>query len=549
MPSPRPAFAKAVALKSLELAIRFWPEESRHWGRALLAETHEVAHPAAALFWALGGVTVFLRSHFSHLLALLKLPPGRTTTPLPIGTNGPRFPHNSRLVTALILLAVALLLLLPAGREATSIVSSSWRGFEATSRDSRAIEKLAARADQDRDAQMLAFAAIALPDPEEGSRLADRAVSIDPGFVWIYASRFRRPEDTPTNKEWLKQLRNSDPDNAFVYLLSAEATVDSQVETWIDSVYRGARDADDMALSNAEWARWMNLAFQAPRYDSYVKRHVDLTREGWGKAPQLSPSVVAYSVWSHHIPNLMQIKTYANLRVRDAHAAIAVGHASNAEQIINQVVAFGRRMTSGSETELERLVALGVTRRGLMELQSLDPQNGRQREIDAIMAEIHDDRRQRANSRSFEHFRRTALWVQASATTTLFIVLATGAALLWLELGSVFPRHQAGKTRRLTCFVSDYGPPLLLLSAAIFLLSFRPFASLIHGYRAVSSSSNQEFSSWQLWALANRNPFQFLTNPSSEWALWLLLIIGLALMAVTVVVRGIRRHITRAQRA
>ena len=154
MPSPRPAFAKAVALKSLELAIRFWPEESRHWGRALLAETHEVAHPAAALFWALGGVTVFLRSHFSHLLALLKLPPGRTTTPLPIGTNGPRFPRNSRLVTALILLAVALLLLLPAGREATSIVSSSWRGFEATSRDSRAIEKLAARADQDRDAQM-----------------------------------------------------------------------------------------------------------------------------------------------------------------------------------------------------------------------------------------------------------------------------------------------------------------------------------------------------------------------------------------------------------
>ncbi|MCP6725835.1 hypothetical protein NL526_27650, partial [Klebsiella pneumoniae] len=91
-------FAKAVAVKSLELAIRFWPGESRHWGQALLAETHEIAQPIEAFFWALGGVTVFLRSHLSHLLALLKLPPGRTTSPLPVGANGPRFPRHSRLL-------------------------------------------------------------------------------------------------------------------------------------------------------------------------------------------------------------------------------------------------------------------------------------------------------------------------------------------------------------------------------------------------------------------------------------------------------------------
>src|SRR3974377_1398436 len=115
MPSPRPPFAKAVAFKSLELAIRVWPAESRHWGQALLAETHEITDSVEALFWALGGVTVFLRSHLSHLLSLLRLSPGQggSVASLQGGGNGPIFPRHSRLVTAILLLCALALYLLP----------------------------------------------------------------------------------------------------------------------------------------------------------------------------------------------------------------------------------------------------------------------------------------------------------------------------------------------------------------------------------------------------------------------------------------------------
>ena len=368
MSLPRPTLAKAVALKSLEWAVRFWPEETRDWGQALLAETYGINHPVEALFWTLGAITVFLRSHLSHLFTLLRLPPGRTAAALPVGANGPRFPHNPRFVTAFILLTVALLLLLPAGREAISIVSSSWTAFEATSRDSRAFEKIALHAERTGDAHVMAFAAMVHSDPHRASVLADRAVSIDPSLVWIYASRFRRPEDTPTNKTWLSRLRNSDPDNAFVYFVSAEQALDAQTRTAIDSANQLVAHSVDAAMGSSEWGKQMNLAFEAPRYDSYLKRHLDLTREGWTKAPNAPASLVAYSVWSHHVPDLSQIRAYADMRLRQARSAASAGDASSSEQIANQVAAFGGHMRAGCETDIERLIALEINRRGLAQL-------------------------------------------------------------------------------------------------------------------------------------------------------------------------------------
>jgi hypothetical protein len=62
----------------------------------------------------------------------------------------------------------------------------------------------------------------------------------------------------------------------------------------------------------------MDQAFRAPRYDNYFRRHEQLAREGWKKAPNLSPGLVAIGLWPHGIQYVAEIRTYAGLRVSQA---------------------------------------------------------------------------------------------------------------------------------------------------------------------------------------------------------------------------------------
>jgi hypothetical protein len=547
MPSPRPPFAKAVALKSLELAIRVWPAESRNWGQALLAETHEVSDFVEALFWALGGVTVFLRSHLSHLFSLFGLSPGQggSVASLQGRGNGAVFPRHSRFVTAIVLLCALGLYLLPIGREAASTVASSWNGLEPTSADYRAAEKLAARGERAKDARTLAFAAIIHPDPSRSTKLAEEAVSLDPGLVWLYASRFRRPDDTVTNREWLRRLRDSDPANAFVYLLAANAEGDSQAWNLIGS------NPHNGPLPDSAWTKQMRLAFQAPRYDSYLQRHLDLTREGWRKAPQTPASLVAYSVWSHQISNLLQIRAYADARIHEALNPASTLSAADSELALKQVLAFGEHMSSDNQTGIERLIALEVKRRALAGLHNFYADHGRLTEAETDLLQIRQvdaDRQQfvhgfqQVDGKVFLNYRRRAAWVQSSAVATFVLLAATALAIVFLELSLLFPWMREGTIRRLFCFVADYGPGLVLLAVAAFLFSFRPFALAMQRYRASASSSAERLFSSELQALAARNPFLFLTGPGAQWAFWLVCTIVLAAIAVVILVGSLLRY-------
>ena len=556
MSSPRPPFVKAVAVKSLELAIRFWPSESRHWGQALLAEAHEIADPIEAFFWALGGVAVFLRSHLSHLFALLKLPPGRTTSPLPVGANGPRFPRNSRLVTTLILLAVAFVLLLPAGREATSIVSASWRDFQATPSETRVIERLAAKAEKDRDAHQLAFLANCEPDPDLSEKFANRAVELDLSLFWIYASRYRRPDDV-VNQQWLQRLRSSDPDNAFVYILTAQAAVNPIVWSKL-----GPNDPSSAEVSQvpgySDWITNMDRAFRSPRYDSYATRHAELTQQGWAQSPQVPLSLVTYSLWSSLILDMGSVQRFVDLRIRDAQSAAAVGHFQHAEDTLRQLASFGQRMLDGSQDDFERLKALEIARSGQEALAKFYAHSGRPVDAQLAAAQVHSleagkDNMLRAWQESRqpfqEHFKRRAAIVQTSALSALTLTALTFIALLLLEIRAI-PWRSFPRLRWLACRAADIGPAAVLLLAATFLLSFRPFARALEQYRAKSpvSAATPDFT-WQLFQLSFVRPVRYFFQPSGEAALWLFLTVALCLIAAAIIFRAIWRRFAHAHHA
>ena len=494
---------------------------------------------------------MLLRAQLSQLLALLKLPPGRTTSPLPVGPSGPRLPRNSRLLTAVILLAAIALLLLPAGREAAAIVLSSWRGFDATPGETRVVERLAAQADKQGDAHQLAFLASCEPDPDLSESFATRAVKLDPSLFWIYTGRYQRP-DHKVNRESLLRLQASDPGNAYVHILAAQAAVDPIA--W--SKFR--LDGPDAAQASQipgypEWAADMQLAFNASRYDSYRQRFVELTHNGWRKSPEVPVSLIAYSSWFQRLPDVGLIQRYTNLLIRNAQS-LEAGRPQDAERILGQIVAFGQRMYDGSETDFERLDAVEIARRGQDALQNHYARSGRQAEQQLAMAQLREFQQRKeelmrgpadSQKQSWDYFRNAAVLVHISAFSALILAVLTSASLILLEISAIpWPRFR--RLRWTLCRIADIGPAAVLISAAGFLLAFRPFARTVQQYLQ-NPPANTAFPDF-VWIYQLSFVLAYLF-PLSEFVLWLCLTIALSSIAAAIVIRGIWRRLAHPHHA
>jgi hypothetical protein len=529
MASPQQSLGFRVADSSLQLAIRFWPEESRHWGYALAAELHEIEKPFEALTWALGGLMLFTRASASHFLTWLKLPAGSrlSTSSLLPGTNPPILPKRSRLVTAAVLVATAVVLFLPQSRVAVSTVRATWQGFQLWDSDRSTLEKLAARAEKEKDARTLAFVALSFPDSDQGVRLAQKAVSLDPSFTWIYASRFYRPDDVPQPVEWLSQLHASDPDNAFVSLATADAIAQPRLMALLQHHTPAPEEFESALASDPQWVEQMEAAFRAPHYNSYLRNHWELISYEWDRDPALSPAIIGYGLWSHRIPSVQNLKIFTNIEIHRAQRALADGHPDQAAGMLQEIDSFANRMSEQAETPFERMIALELSRQAAEEFKNLYSATGRLKEASEASARLQDieKRKQAFLSQPYlvqsDSFHREAMLFQTFAIL-LFVcgaIMALGFLLLEIRPRS-FPQRRAA-WQRILCRTADYAPALFLILSFAFFVSFLPIAHLFAQYRSASASiaTFQEISGtlWGLMALPLS--LQNILNPPLFW--WL----------------------------
>lgn len=179
------------ASAALRATLRVWPEKSLPWGQALAAELHDIRQPSEALRWTLGGLVLFARSAVSHFMDWLKLPAGaRLSANSPVTGKGPLRPRHPRLFTTGVLLATALVFLLPQSQEAFSTIAASWRAYGNSDSDLRALERLGQRAEKENDARTLAFVAMSLPHSDRATAFANRAVALDHDGLFRLAPAF-----------------------------------------------------------------------------------------------------------------------------------------------------------------------------------------------------------------------------------------------------------------------------------------------------------------------------------------------------------------------
>lgn len=553
MTKPQVPLALRLAHSSLELALRFWPEESRDWGQALAAELDEIEKPFEALHWALGGLVLFGRASASQFLAWLKLPAGSRLSPTSLlpGSTSPTLPKRSRLFTAVILLATAVVLCLPQSREAMSTVRASWNGYRGYDSDLRDLRNLAARAEKENDARTLAFVALATPDPDRQKTLADRAVAIDPSLTWVYASRTGHPEYAPPSKDGLARLLAADSDNAFPEIIAARVISEPLFRGLIAHHSPTEKEIETSLADNPEWVARMDRAFRAPRFDSYFNRHWQLTREVWNHHPGLSASVIFNSLWAHSLPDVFSIRNYGDYLVHSAQKASAARQPAEAETLLKRVDDFGRRMSSRGEVDLERMVGLSLSHQATTQLQNLYQTHGNEREgqqaaqrlkeIDGRIESIHHLFRP-ASPAQFRAFDRRALLVQLSAALAVLFAIAAAFSLLALELRLAVPNRGRMQLRRAFCVAADWAPAALLFGCVALLWLFQPYAQILRSARSLTSASAAWHSLHFEGLFTLSSTLGALEQPFTPVRFWQSFICALVALALFILMRGFVRY-------
>lgn len=536
----------------LACAVRYWPEESRAWGAAMVAEIDEAATPFDAIRWSAGGLMFFARSVLSSAWAWLKSPAGSS---LP-GGLGPEqrglLPRRSRLFTVAVLTCAVALLLLPEGRVAVQTVTASWVAFMPTNSDKRTLDKLAARAEKEKDAETLAFVALSPtrnPAPGTEQRMEElvaRTVMLDPSFIWIYGAKNHRANFYPAQKEWVERLQASDPDNAVPILLEASAVADQKL-----NATPGHPDESDFRSLGDDplWIALMGRAYAAPKYDSYLAKHIRVMRDVWDRDPNLPPDIFLMGLWSHAIPNLHQMRVYAEIQVNAAKKALAADDAKQAEALTQGVAAFGAKMTASSDTAIEGLVAASISRMGEKEFAEIYTAEGRleeARRATASMDELEqlarrrlgrDDAGRAERARTFE---RQAALVQGSVILGGLALICAVVGVFALEVSRGKPAAQTWLWRRVMCFAVDWAPVTLLAASGAFLVSFLPFQKVLADFRVSSFQPIDEMrlsdAMWSLVAVP-----EHVLGVDSAVAFWSAVTVTLSAILVGMVAWGVYR--------
>jgi len=269
------AFPRSVAIALLRFAIWIAPHDSHDWGHAMLNELNHVEGNWSALIWSLGGAGV-LAKH--AVLAFIFPGTHRRTVTTASELFDKEGPMRKTTVAAICACVVASLLffLLPVFRQAFRVSLAQWHdvlhvGLTLGYLDSDPeLDALTKKAEQNHDAEALAFVAVRARNQAESARLADEAVHLDPKLTWIYAVVAVSWPSLPEIDRWVLALEAWDPQNALPHFIVAEK-ID------IDQVIR-EKIPHHVDEQPASWQNAMAAAFQSSKLDNYLGRLKDLDR-------------------------------------------------------------------------------------------------------------------------------------------------------------------------------------------------------------------------------------------------------------------------------
>ncbi len=359
------AFPRTLAILLLRFAIWIAPHDTLDWGRGILSELNHVEGNWSALMWAVGGAGVLAK----HAMLALILPDShRRTVASASELFAKEIPMRKATLTAIAACVAASLLffLAPVFRQAFQVSLAQWHDvvhinqrWQGPGPDSE-LEGLEKKAEQNHDAEALAFVALHHWDPSESVRLAEEAVHADPSLTWVYGVIAAQYSSFPQFDRWISDLEKCDPQNAFPYFIVAEkADIDEVVHKANRPVFsRGIMSGRENHESPV-WQTAMAAAFLSPKLDTYLDRVKALNREILQRYHVDDPFQAIndeYSWWSG-LPTYSSWDSsrYARSILEAGEALEARGDREGALKMYSAVARFGQMMGSADAFWIQRV--------------------------------------------------------------------------------------------------------------------------------------------------------------------------------------------------
>ena len=343
------------------------------------------------------------------------------------------------------------------------------------------LEQWARQGEAERDAKAIAFVAMRTENGAEAFRLADEASSMDPSLNWIYLSLAWVNRSGPEGLKVAQKLQALDPQNALGYLQEGEYLRERAKVDWL---------LLDQREKQTEWRAAMQKAFAAPHYRSYNVERFQLEREFLSARDEATPLRMLRSVASYPIPNLLNIRQYAELLTRkigkDAENA---GKLDDALAQYWIAAHFGERMQMEPGSLIEHLIGIAVQQIGYKALIPVLEKKG-QSEPAKTLAAIMPEQEGRLNqlrgrndifSRS-TNYTWTAFLIYALEALIVVFAAITLVAFAYVNAKIWVRPEKKGRLFAFMTALENYVPVLLFIACAGLYLTYYPYAANFESY-------------------------------------------------------------------
>jgi hypothetical protein len=473
-----PALPRRVAAFLLQSAISIAPRDTLEWGHAMLAELHHVQGNWAALFWSLGSAGILAKY---ALLSLIL--PSRNRPTIPSGgdlfsKDGP-MRRPALAITAVCVVASLLFFVAPVFRQAFHVSLLPWEiVFKPDyNRLSPELQTIAKKAEQDHDAEALAFVAFRHPDSSESVRLADEAVRLDPTLIWVFATVSVRTSSL--QDRWVPALERFDPQNALPHLIAAE-------EIDIDQVLRG--NVPDRAEDEPPaWQSAMAAAFKSAKLDTYSSQRKELDRRVLLRYHVGDLALLADNTWFYGLPSygVWDAARYAELILASAQVLEARGDTKAASEKYLAIAHFGQLLSPNVNARFYEPAEQAYTRLAALAAKSSRPEEA------VFYAFLADPKRQTEAKKSSSRYRgftgnQVARWDADLARRSGVVMLLSGAILLAtmfaVLLRSKSLRLSSLRPGRLAIALGLSSSAAFFVSSAVLRLSYQPYAQILQHF-------------------------------------------------------------------
>ena len=341
------------------------------------------------------------------------------------------------------------------------------------------LQSIVKKAEQDHDAEALAFVAFRHPQSSEGARLADEAVRLDPRLIWVFAIVAVRGSSLPEIDRWVPALERFDPQNALPHLITAEKIDIDQVLR--ENVPHRAEDEPPA------WQSAMAAAFESARLDTYSTQRKELDRRVLIRYHVGDPELTAGDAWFYGLPSygVSDAYRYVELVLASAQVLEAQGDTKAASEKYLAIAHFGKLLGPDVSAWFCKHTQQAYTRLAALAAKSSRPAEAAF--YGFLAGQEHQTEAQESSSR-YRRFsgNQVARWDADLARRSGAVMLLAGALLL-ATLFAVFLRSRSLRVSslrpgRLAIAVGVSSSAAFFVSSVVLRLSYQPYSEILQHF-------------------------------------------------------------------